>query len=238
MKKVLVKITGSYGAGKSTLAKEVKHFLIKKNFRVIDNSDFTKLNKLKRYTLPILYIFRNKTVLKNLILLIWVFLKTKSFNYREIKGYYNVIKIYIARNFILREKNFDVCVFEQGGMCAFPITSLYKNIDLDLFFNALYENRRIITLIVYVKTPISVAEKRIIKDKDNYKGRWELLNKTPSERKKIYEKIDDKFKHFSDHLSGVDHINFIEVDGTKPPKENAMIIYNEFLKIFKDERHK
>ncbi len=231
MSKILIKFTGVSGAGKSTIAQELKNIFIKKNIKVIDNFDFTRFNKTKRHFLPIIYLFTDIRSIQKFI----VFIKIRIFNRLNLKGSCNVFKIYLVRNFMLKRFNSDVYIFDQGEMHQLPFNTpeMVKEKDLNLLFSNLYNNRDIVPIIVFVEVPANLAIQRILKDKKNSAARKLLLAKDMIERKKIFNKSSIKFNAFSRILDKNEKINLIKIDGTEPSIKNAQNIYEEIMKYSK-----
>ncbi len=235
MSKILIKFTGVFGAGKSTIAQELKNIFIEKDIKVIDNFDFIKLSKARRHSLPIFYLFTDIRSIKGFVVFIFLFLKIKPLNLSSLKGYCNAFKIYLVRNFILKKFDSDVYIFDQGEMHQLPLNTpeMIKETDLDLLFSNLYNNKDVIPVIVLVEVPVSVADQRILKDKENSTARKLLLSKNEIERKKIYNRLNIKFNAFSHILDKNEKINLIKVDGTEPSIKNAQNIYEEIMKYSK-----
>ena len=148
----------------------------------------------------------------------------------ERRSFLWMTKLFFFRSFLSKRKNFRIFVFE-GELHLLLLMDLQKKNEksIDRFLDTLFVDdvRR---AFISVKTPIETVMFRTHSDYATSGIRPRLFHVDEQKRKEFYEQVERSRQRLNDILRKKGNgISVIEVEGSKPPQENADSI-TEYIK--------
>jgi len=228
-KTICIEFVGIWGAGKTTIIKQISKTLREKGLTVSNENDYSLYSQFLRYKyIFFLFLFNPMYFLNWLWFSLNIFLTLKPRGTLEIDIYKTLIKANIKKNCLLLKKRPDVLLFE-GALHLLPIFTKMRNIsNKELMFSISTINNCSKSYVVFIDTKLEIALNRVKIDHKN------KIQRFSNEELKS---LKGKYLHMIENQKKIKNIihnkEIISLDGEKSVASNSSYLHNFILNSFK-----